>query len=441
MTDLFRLSHILWFLVHLLLIVSIDCKPSGKNNKTLKSSSDEKFALHQKKLEEKLALHEKKMKEIQEKINQRAEKRRRKLIKKGKITTKFWLDDLNDPDYFLRTRPKTSQEIRHAEKMNAKFKVLRDEFYNDHEKWPTPESEPRPEIFSGVDESKEMTFFEKVYGWTKYPQSTTIYTDYDHVIHPYDNPQHPHYHNTKHAYKQHFKYNSEEINHYNRQLNLTLSKHMFTPLRPYVTGTNLSDWLNVKNNSDRWKAFYYPIDPILKPITAHYMKYVFTPLVSKYPGHDELLERIEHNLKIPQYDDHIKNSTWCFICGDTFSHPQDRASHVTFLHHVNGDYGQDRLSDPNWEWKEDIQIYRRPTFHHSSEYVAYVHPDDITFVESMDHYEYWNKKREAGEITFPNRPENRNRTKPPIDRKRYLKILDELKCLAWRPTKEPVTTE
>ncbi|KAL1450448.1 hypothetical protein WDU94_002814, partial [Cyamophila willieti] len=97
--------------------------------------------------------------------------------------------------------------------------------------------------------------------------------------------------------------------------------------------------------------------------------------------------------------------------------------------------GQDRLSDPNWTWKEDIQIYRKPTLL-PEYYEQYVDPDHLTMDISFDHYAHWDAKRKAGEINFPNRPDCVTTTpRYPIDRKRYEEIRHELRHFIWNPPK------
>jgi hypothetical protein len=79
-------------------------------------------------------------------------------------------------------------------------------------------------------------------GWktTKFP--TTPDTTLDGLIHPFDNPEHPDFTNADIAYNKYYRYKSDEIAFYNRKYNLTLSKDMFTPPQPFVTGFNMSDW-------------------------------------------------------------------------------------------------------------------------------------------------------------------------------------------------------
>ncbi|KAI5694532.1 hypothetical protein M8J76_003537 [Diaphorina citri] len=391
---------------------------------TTLSSSEEKFQQRRAKMVDKMNAHEEKIKEIRAKLVERDEKRRQALIKKGKITTPYGLNAVQDPDYFLITQPPNSAELRQHAIDQAAMDRLKDEVYNDDVKWP-PMSDGGDmkngtmptEHFDWPDESKELTFFEKYYSWktTKFP--TTPDTTLDGLIHPFDNPEHPDFTNADIAYNKYYRYKSDEIAFYNRKYNLTLSKDMFTPPQPFVTGFNMSDWFNWANMSHIAKVFAYTLD--YNTLKANYMKY----------------ERIRKNLELPRLQDHLKNSTWCFICGDTFSHPRDRMTHVTVKHYQYGDYGQDRLSDPNWTWKENIQIYRRPTLL-PEYYEEYVHPDHLTMDISFDHYAYWDAKRKAGEINFPNRPDCVTTTaKVPADRKRWNEIRHELRHFIWMPPK------
>lgn len=423
------------FLFTTCLLPYISAKPTkGSTTEALKSS-EENFNRQKTKLEEKIKQQEEKLKEIKDKLKEKEEKRRSLLIKRGKIKTPFWLDAVDDPDYFVRTQPPNSEERRNYSIDQAAQMLLKDEVYNEWDRFSSEEKNGTmpTEHMSWPDESKELTFFEKYYSWkpTKFP--TTPDPTFDAIIHPFDNYLHPDYQNLDIAYNKYYRYNSDEIAHYNKKYGLTLTKDMFTPPQPFVTGTNLSDWYNYKNNSGIAKAFYYPLE--YNTLKANYMKYVFTPIpnTTAYPGQDLLLTRILENVHLPNLKDHLKNSTWCFICGDTFSHARDRMTHVTEKHYQYGDYGQDRLSDPKWKWKEDIRIYRRPTLL-PEYYEEYVNNDHLTMDISFNHYEYWDAKRKAGEINFPNRPDCETTTL--TGRAKFNAIRHELRHFIWRPSLE-----
>uniref|UniRef100_A0A8D8Q939 C2H2-type domain-containing protein n=1 Tax=Cacopsylla melanoneura TaxID=428564 RepID=A0A8D8Q939_9HEMI len=425
-------------------LISTNAKPTRSGSDvTLLSSSEEKFQQQQAKLMEKMKQHQDKMKEIETKLKEKQDKRRQLLIKKGKIQTPYGLHAVNDPDYFIRTQPPNSAEKRAYSVAQAEVRKHRDYAYDNWEQMEDPNANGTmaTEHFDWPDESKDIDFFEKVYKQKPTKHTTPPDPTLDGLIHPFDNPEHPHYQDMLITKKQYYRYNSAEIDHYNHKYNLTLSKDMFTPHPPFVTGCNLSDWYNWKNIGDRVKIFNYPLD--LSTMKALYMKYVFTPIsnTTLSPGHDPYVDRIIQNLNRPKLKDHLKNSTWCFICGDTFSHPRDRMTHVTEKHYQYGDYGQDRLSDPNWTWKEDIQIYRKPTLL-PEYYEQYVDPDHLTMDISFDHYAHWDAKRKAGEINFPNRPDCQTTTpRYPIDRKRYQEIRQELRHFIWNPPKSQENRE
>ncbi|KAL1450447.1 hypothetical protein WDU94_002813 [Cyamophila willieti] len=276
-------------------LISTHAKPTRSGSDVTKfSKSEEKFEQQRVKLVEKMRQHEEKMKEIQTKLKEKEDKRRKLLIKKGKIQTPYGLHAVNDPDYFIRTQPPNSQEMREYSKGQAEIKKQKDYAYENWESFGDPNANGTmaTEHFDWPDESKAIDFFEKVYKYQTTKEPTPPDTTLDGLIHPFDNPEHPHFQDMRITNKQYYQYNSQEIEFYNHKYNITLTKDMFTPPPPFVTGCNLSDWYNWKNIGDRVKIFNYPLD--LSTMKALYMKHVFTPIsnTTLSPGHDPYVERL-----------------------------------------------------------------------------------------------------------------------------------------------------